>query len=67
MITAGLVNSINKKSIIYKIFCKTQDIKKLLRKKNSNSTEIIVLRYPVYTKKDILKTFLKKMKKTQKR
>ena len=41
--------------------------KNYFAKKSSNSIEIIVLQYPAYTEKDILKFFLKKIKKTQKR
>ena len=40
--------------------------KKLLCKKNSNFTEIIVLQYPAYAKKDTLKIFLKKIKDSEK-
>ena len=39
----------------------------MLCKKNSNSTEIIVLQYPAYTKKDILKIFFEENKKDSKK
>ena len=41
-------------------------IPRIALQKNSNSTEIVVLQYAVYTKKDIFKKKLKKIKESKK-